>query len=188
MLVSVPALLSRMRRDLQREGRLRVGTAAWMWTGYGAFTTLFATTLATRPPSAALPLPVRAATVAMTGAGSLLVLAGARRFAGPAQLSDTAAGTLVTGGVYRYSRNPQYTGLLAALAGAALTRRSPTALALVGGLAAVYAAWVPAEEAHLARHFGQPYTRYRDATPRWVGPRDPARVGAGRARPSSEQS
>ena len=60
--------------------------------------------------------------------------------------------------------------------------------ALVGGLAVVYASWVPAEEAHLARHFGQPYVRYRDATPRWVGPRAPAQVGAGRARPSSEQS
>ncbi len=187
MLASVPVLLSRMRRDLQREGRLRTGTAAWMWADYGAYTALVAITLTTRPFGAPLPLPVRAAAVALTGAGSLLVLAGARRFAGPAQLSGTAAGTLVTGGAYRCSRNPQYTGLLAALAGAAITRRSPTALALVGGLAVVYAAWVPAEEAHLARHFGRPYVRYRDATPRWVGLRAPAEV-AGPTRPSGEQA
>lgn len=169
VLTATPVLLGRMRRDLERDGRLRAGTAAWMWTGYAAHAALLTTAFARRPTSPPLPAPARAAALALTGAGSALLLAGFRRFAGPAQLTGTDAGPLVTGGAYRYSRNPQYTGAVAALTGAAAARRSPAALALTAALAAVYRAWVPTEERHLTHHFGAPYRDYHARTPRWLG-------------------
>lgn len=164
-----PLLLRRMRRDLSQDGKLRTSTAALMWTAYGTHAALITAALTRRPAAPPLPAPVRAAAAGLVVGGIELDVAGMRRFAGPGQLTGTKAGRLVTGGIYRYSRNPQYLGLLAALAGLSLLRRSPTALALTAGLAAVYQAWVPTEEAHLARHFGQPYRRYRTATARWLG-------------------
>jgi protein-S-isoprenylcysteine O-methyltransferase Ste14 len=67
------------------------------------------------------------------------------------------------------ARNPQYLGYVIALAGAAVARRSPTALACAGAVAAAYAAWIPAEERHLTRQFGQPYVDYVHRTHRWWG-------------------
>nr|WP_298806842.1 hypothetical protein [uncultured Pseudokineococcus sp.] len=106
VLATTPVLLGRMRRDLEHDGRLRAGTAAWMWTGYAAHAALLTTALARRPTSPPLPTPAHAAALALTGAGSTLILTGFRRFAGPAQLTGTDAGPLITGGAYRYSRNP----------------------------------------------------------------------------------
>ncbi|MGN6576735.1 MAG: methyltransferase family protein, partial [Nocardioides sp.] len=81
----------------------------------------------------------------------------------------TRTGPLVRSGVYRWSRNPQYTGYVMALSGAALVRRSPAALALAGVAAAVYQAGVPAEETHLGRTFGDDYDVYLAEAPRWLG-------------------
>jgi hypothetical protein len=74
----------------------------------------------------------------------------AHQFAGTGKLTGTAVQPLVTGGIYRHSRNPQYLGYIFNLSGLAIASRSPSALALTGLLAASYAAWVPIEEEHLA--------------------------------------
>lgn len=55
-------------------------------------------------------------------------------------------------------------------------------------LAAVYRAWVPVEEDHLAGHFGEPYRRYRDAAPRWLGRPIPRRSGTGSPRSTHEEA
>lgn len=177
LLAAAPLLLRRMRGDIYQDGELRTSTAALMWSGYAGHAALTTAALLRRPAAPPLPTPVRVAAAGLVLAGVALDVAGMRRFAGPGQLTGTAAGDLVTGGIYRYSRNPQYLGLIAALAGLALLRRSPAALALTAGLAAAYRAWVPVEEAHLARHFGKPYRRYRATAPRWLGPPTP-RPGA----------
>ncbi len=103
--------------------------------------------------------------------------AGMGRFAGPRQLSATRAGALVTSGVYRFSRNPQYAGYVLQLAGLALARRSAVAAALAAGPAAAFRWWVPVEERHLAREFGDTYRAYKARAPRWLGWRAPG-VGA----------
>lgn len=170
VLTGTPLLLNRMRHELSRSGQLQTSTAAWMWTVYAAYAALITATLTNAPTTPPLPPALRGVAVTLAAAGGALNLAGTRRFAGPAQLTGTAAGNLVTGGAYRYSRNPQYTGCVIALTGMAITRRSSAALALTAGLAATYWTWIPVEEQHLARHFGEPYRRYRDATHRWLGP------------------
>lgn len=102
--------------------------------------------------------------------GPALTVAGMSRFAGPGQVTGTAAGGLITGGVYRFSRNPQYTGYVLALTGLGLARRSGGVLALAAATAAVYAWWVPVEETALRSTFGEPYELYRRRTARWLGP------------------
>jgi len=74
--------------------------------------------------------------------------AGMRQFAGPGQVSGTNPGGLVTTGIYRISRNPQYIGYLLALSGLTLARRSKDAAALTLAVAAVYRWWIPIEERH----------------------------------------
>jgi protein-S-isoprenylcysteine O-methyltransferase Ste14 len=166
LFASVPVLLSRMEGDLHRSGALRTSTAAAVWSAYTAYGGLVLAALKNgRPASASLR------TFGTVGAlvGAVLTVAGMRRFAGPAQLTGTDAGDLITGGIYRYSRNPQYVGLVALVAGLAVARRSPTALALAAGLAATFRAFVPVEERQLADQFGAAYLRYRDHSPRWIG-------------------
>jgi protein-S-isoprenylcysteine O-methyltransferase Ste14 len=95
-------------------------------------------------------------------------------FDSAAQLSGTDPGTLHSTGVYRATRNPQYLGISIALAGVALATRSAYTALLAAGVAATYRRWIPAEERHLARTFGDTYRRYQTSTHRWLGqPRTP---------------
>jgi protein-S-isoprenylcysteine O-methyltransferase Ste14 len=75
----------------------------------------------------------------------------------------------VAGGPYRYSRNPMYLGVLAAILGWLLAFQ--TAALLIYGLA-VAAAFnlfvIGYEEPHLRRLFGAEYDAYRRRVPRWL--------------------
>ena len=118
--------------------------------------------------------PRRRATIvggaAVALAGGALVMAGMRRFNGPRQVSGLAVGDLVTEGVYRWSRNPQYVGWVWVLAGTAVAAASPAAVALAAAYAALVRWWVGVEERHLETTVGEPYNHYRSRTPRWFGP------------------
>lgn len=165
-------LLSRMANDMDQLGSMRTSTAAAMWTAYTTHTALTAWALARQ--FLPLPIAVRAAGVAgaaLVAAGGGLCVAGMSRFTGVEELTGTRNQTLLTSGVYRYSRNPQYLGYLVALTGASLARRSAAALASTAALAAVYAAWIPVEEDHLTGLYGQPFTDYTRRTCRWWGRR-----------------
>jgi protein-S-isoprenylcysteine O-methyltransferase Ste14 len=69
-------------------------------------------------------------------------------------------GELVTGGLYRYSRNPQYLGDIISLVGLVLF--SNAALVVLPGLltALLFALWPFCEEPCLRQRFGEDYTRY----------------------------
>ena len=163
-------LVSTMAGDLDEHGSLRASTAATMWTAYAAHTAFTGWSLA----RGALPLPVpegvaRPVGAAMLAAGAGLCVAGMGRFAGAEELTGTRNQTLLTTGVYRWSRNPQYLGYLLALTGAGLGRRSGAALGAAAALGAVYSAWIPVEERHLTGLHGQPYADYCRRTRRWWG-------------------
>lgn len=128
-----------------------------------------------------LPLPLLPPagwTSPLTGLGILLTLTGfALEIAAARAL--TAAGTptrpnaaplaLVTSGLFRWSRNPFYCGLLLVLAGACL------ALSLEWALLGLPLLWlaldrlvVPHEEARLAQAFPADWSAYAAATRRWL--------------------
>jgi protein-S-isoprenylcysteine O-methyltransferase Ste14 len=74
---------------------------------------------------------------------------------------------LITDGVYRYSRNPQYVTFAAFVLGYAMTGRA--LMAYVGVVLYCIVAHLTArvEEEHLQRQFGDAYRRYMKATPRY---------------------
>lgn len=75
---------------------------------------------------------------------------------------------LVTGGPYRFCRNPMYLGHLIFLAGLALALQSWPAAAV----GVFHLAWfhrrVREDEARLAALFGTPYLEYRARVKRWI--------------------
>jgi protein-S-isoprenylcysteine O-methyltransferase Ste14 len=112
---------------------------------------------------------VAGAVVFLVGAGiaawGLLAFRKARTTTVPGE----EASQLVTGGPYRFTRNPMYVGLVLAYVGEAGILRQVGPLLLLP-LVAAYVNWVviPLEESTLARIFGAPYERYRARVRRWL--------------------
>jgi protein-S-isoprenylcysteine O-methyltransferase Ste14 len=77
--------------------------------------------------------------------------------------------TLLTGGAYRLSRNPMYTGLAIAYLGLALLFGSWWPLALWPlVIVAVRQLVIRPEEQYLTQRFGQTYTDYQSRVRRWL--------------------
>ena len=87
---------------------------------------------------------------------------------------------LVHGGLYRFSRNPMYMGVLTAIFGQAILFASPR-IAVYGCVvfACFYLIVVLVEEPHLRATRGRPYEEYCRTVPRWIG------VQSWRRRPGS---
>jgi protein-S-isoprenylcysteine O-methyltransferase Ste14 len=78
--------------------------------------------------------------------------------------------TLVTSGLYRYSRNPMYVGVLLILCGWAAGLWSwPLALYAAGVAVAVHLRVILHEEPFLARTHGAAWRAYQRRVPRWLG-------------------
>ena len=77
--------------------------------------------------------------------------------------------TLLTGGIYRLSRNPMYTGLAIMVAGGALLAGTwwPL-LTLPLAVLALQELTIRPEEAYLAERFGATYDDYRRRVRRWL--------------------
>lgn len=76
---------------------------------------------------------------------------------------------LVTDGIYRYTRNPMYLGMLAVLLGCAITVGASTAL-LIPPLFAIIIEWrfIRPEERMLRQLFSGEYSAYCDQVRRWI--------------------
>lgn len=105
----------------------------------------------------------------LTLSGLLLYAASVREFNSFRQLSGLVEGELVTGGVYRYTRNPQIVGWGMALMGIAVAGRSLKAFALVALYFLAHRLYFLFEERDLERAFGEEYLRYLERTPRFLG-------------------
>jgi protein-S-isoprenylcysteine O-methyltransferase Ste14 len=122
-----------------------------------------------------LPLGARLATLAagavVAALGLALALAGVIAVIrhGTTIVPHHPVATLLTGGVYRLSRNPMYTGLAIAYLGLALLFGSwwplllwPLVILVVRQLV------IRPEEDYLAQRFGQTYTDYQSRVRRWL--------------------
>lgn len=114
-----------------------------------------------------LPVWLRLVGGALLAVGLPAALLGSRALSGGATLG--LGGDLVRGGLYRFSRNPQYVGSLAVLAGWALLAASSWALAPCIGAAAWYALAPFAEEPWLHARYGAEYEAYTREVPRFLG-------------------
>ncbi len=130
--------------------------------------------LARFSPAVTLPYPMRIAGVLMlTGLGAAIAIAGVIGFRRanttihPLQPERTTA--LVQSGIYRYSRNPMYLGLVCLLLAWALWLSAP--VALIGPL--IFVGWIQQfqirpEERALSDRFGDEFDAYRQRVRRWL--------------------
>jgi protein-S-isoprenylcysteine O-methyltransferase Ste14 len=96
---------------------------------------------------------------------------------------DQAKTALVTRGIYRFVRNPIYTGCMLATAGMAVAVPSPWDIALVASFAWVIDLQVRLEERHLMRMHGPEFEAYAKTAGRFL-----PRVGALTAERSSRNA
>lgn len=105
--------------------------------------------------------------------GIAIIAAGMTQFArakttvNPIDLTDSTA--LVTGGIYRYTRNPMYLGLAFILLGWGLHLDSPVNILLLAAFVLVMTELqIKPEEAALRGLFGEEYEQYRRRVRRWL--------------------
>ncbi len=76
---------------------------------------------------------------------------------------------LVTGGIYRYTRNPMYVGMTLIYLGVTAWWNTWWPLGVLPlVLVIMTVAVIGREEAYLERLFGEEYRRYRDRVRRWI--------------------
>jgi len=81
---------------------------------------------------------------------------------------DSIPKVLVTKGIYTYSRNPAYLGLMLIILGSLLMYPN-LAMAIITLLLFVsFNSWVKEEERTLSKKFGKAYLRYKRKTHRWL--------------------
>jgi len=110
---------------------------------------------------------------------SLVVVGGAIALAGVAVFrrqgttikptTPGAASSLVSSGVYRYSRNPMYLGLLLALTGLAVYLSNAAAVLFLAAFVAYMTRYqIKPEERALLAKFGPAFAQYMSNVRRWV--------------------
>lgn len=124
-------------------------------------------------------LPVRALILPPANLAGLAFIAAGLGFAIAGRLTFARAGTeiytfrepgrLVTGGVFRISRNPMYLGMLLLLLGAAILLGSLTPFLIAALFGIVADRWyIRYEEAAMTAKFGADYRAYQRRTRRWL--------------------
>nr|GGH97256.1 hypothetical protein GCM10011355_18030 [Aquisalinus luteolus] len=79
------------------------------------------------------------------------------------------ASTIVTDGIYRYTRNPMYLGMALLLTGWVIKLGNPLgALTIIGFVLVMTAIQIVPEERVLAQKFGAAHTDYLQKTRRWI--------------------
>ncbi|MET0380839.1 MAG: isoprenylcysteine carboxylmethyltransferase family protein [Methyloceanibacter sp.] len=167
---------------LRGEAVRREGGRAWAfaeaagiqrWAGV-AFALSIATVAGAGLLTSTSPVENRAAMImaALSAIGGTLIVIIAQVQMGPAWrvgVRESDAPLFVRHGLFRYSRNPIFVGMMLTGFGVALVADlwwCWVALAIFAGACVVQ---VRIEEAHLAASFGDDYAAFRRAVPRWFG-------------------
>lgn len=130
--------------------------------------------LTSRYPAADLPVPWRlplatllSATGFLAGVAGVLTFLRARTTVHPGRPEHASA--LVTAGIYRFTRNPMYLGLLLMLAGWALALANGLAMVLLPAFVAYMNRFqIQPEEDALLKKFGPEFKTYAGSVRRWL--------------------
>lgn len=161
----LPVLLA---RDYSA-GKVEARTAfmIWFWHALNyALLVLFATESVW---ALSLPGAVRGIAIALLVAGLLVIAAGFYEFRSVQRLTGTRQDQLIDSGIYRFSRHPQYLGIILTLIGGALASDSGAALLFAVVLSVTFVVYLPFEERYVAQAFGAEYERYRERVPMLLG-------------------
>jgi protein-S-isoprenylcysteine O-methyltransferase Ste14 len=107
------------------------------------------------------------------GSGAAIAVLGVRAFSRASTTVDPRypdrTSTLVVAGVYRFTRNPMYLGMVLLLTGLALYLGNVAALSVVLLFMAYMTRFqIMPEERAMSRRFGASYEAYRSAVRRWL--------------------
>ena len=172
LLFVLAALIGRrLRREYRNCLGASVQTVALVWAFSGVHFTLVVLAAVWSTWHFSVPTPQGlGAGIVVAGVGATLGLCAGFAFRWSFKhlnfLDDTR---LVTGGIYRWSRNPQLVGWTLVLVGLGLVRGSAMVLVLAIVVWLSYRLHLPTEEEHLRRVFGEAYEAYRQRTPRYFG-------------------
>lgn len=125
-------------------------------------------------PSLAWPSNVRlAGAIALGATGLAVAVAGVREFRRAKTtvnpMKPAEASSVVRSGIYRYTRNPMYLGLLLLLAGWAVWLANVGAFVLLPVFVAYMSRFqIRPEERALAANFGPDFDAYRREVRRWL--------------------
>jgi protein-S-isoprenylcysteine O-methyltransferase Ste14 len=125
-------------------------------------------------PALSFRVPGRTAVaLALAALGAGAAIAGVIAFRGQHTtvnpLTPSASSAIVTGGIYRVSRNPMYLGFLLGLAGwAAYLSNAGAALFLPAFVAYLTRYQIKPEERALLAKFGSQYAEYMSRVRRWI--------------------
>ncbi|HSU14089.1 isoprenylcysteine carboxylmethyltransferase family protein [Longimicrobium sp.] len=117
------------------------------------------------------PVAFLVAAAVLLGAGAVWMAWGLITFrrARTAVIPNRPASSLVTGGPYRFGRNPMYLGMTTAYCGATLWLDSAWAIVMLPiVIDLLHRLVIRREEAYLADAFGAEYERYRGRVGRWL--------------------
>lgn len=164
------AIVARVRREYEGPGVLSDFTVAAVWILYTVIVVVVTVTAIVEAWPIGLPggLAISVGCVLVV-AGLVLEIGGLVSMASFHRMSGMQPDRLITGGAFRYSRNPQNVGLGTAMLGIAILGDSWLALLAGAVFWLLFRAYVGFEEAHLSRAFGEEYERYRRRTPRFLG-------------------
>ncbi len=153
----------RYRRDFRRFGRTTVLGVVLLLTAWLIPHLVLGYSMPLFPPPRT---PVQWTGYGLMVLGVILALVPLRRFSSRMVVGiDTKR--LITSDIYRFSRNPQYTGYALFPLGYAMIGHTFLAYAGVALFVVLMHLTVLVEEEHLERRFGDEYRRYRAKTPRY---------------------
>lgn len=112
---------------------------------------------------------IPAAIIALTGAAIVIVAQVQMGRAWRVGVREGDAPLFVSHGLFRFSRNPIFVGMMLVGLAAALVSGVWWSWAALAVFVASCAVQVQIEEAHLEASFGQPYREFRASVPRWLG-------------------
>jgi protein-S-isoprenylcysteine O-methyltransferase Ste14 len=78
-------------------------------------------------------------------------------------------GKVITNGLYSFTRNPTYIGMVLMQFGVGIACSSWLYILLAVALIVLLNANLSAEERYCLYRYGDDYQKYRDSTPRWIG-------------------